>query len=111
MLQIIGTKSSKEYRKAVRFCKERRIPFQEVDTEKYTLSSRELDSILSSLEKEEDIIDREGEYYRKNGYSWREYDVREEISLHPSLMVNPILRNKNKAHAGFLETFILENRE
>ncbi len=111
MLQIIGRKDGREYRRAVRFCSERRIAFQEVDTKTRTLSKRELDSIFSSVDAPESVIDRDSQYYKKNGYAWREYDPREEVELHPELLVNPILRNREKACAGFSESFILENRE
>lgn len=111
MLQIIGTKDNADYRKAVRFCKERRIPFQEVNTKEYILSSREWDTIFSSLEKEEDIIDKNSNYYKKNGYAWREYDPREEVIEHPLLMVNPVLRNRTKVNVGYSESFILENAQ
>ncbi len=111
MLQIIGTKDNADYRKAVRFCRERRIPFQEVSTKEYSLSRRELDTIFSSLEKEEDIIDKKSTYYIKNGYAWREYDPREEVTEHPLLMVNPILRNRTKVNVGYSESFILENAQ
>ena len=109
MLQIIGRKDGREYRRAVRFCKESRIPFQDVDTGSYTLSKRELDSVFMSVDDPESVIDRDSPYYKKNGYAWREYDPREEVELHPQLLVNPILRNREKACAGFSESFILEN--
>ena len=111
MLQIIGRKGGREYRRAVRFCSERRIAFQEVDTKTHTLSKRELDSIFSSVDDPESVIDRDSAYYKKNGYAWREYDPREEVEEHPELLANPILRNREKACAGFSESFILENRE
>lgn len=111
MLQIIGTKDKAEYRKAVRFCKERRIPFQEVSTKDYKLSMREWDSIFSSLDSIDDIIDKKSNYYIKNGYAWREYDPKEEVMEHPLMMVNPVLRNRGKVNVGFSESFILENAE
>ena len=102
MLQIIGTKDGSDYRKAVRFCKERRIPFQEVNTKEYRLSKRELDSILSHGNP----IDIECAYYKKNGYSWREYDVREEVEEHQELLINPILRSGSKVSFGFDEDLL-----
>ncbi len=111
MLQIIGTKDNNDYRKAVRFCKEHRIPFQEVNTKEYKLSKRELDTIFSSLSKSEDAIDKNSSYYKKNGYAWREYNPRQEIEEHQELLINPILRNKNKVVFGFNEAFLEESGE
>ena len=108
MLQIIGIKDNSDYRKAVRYAKEHRIPFQEVNTKEYKLSKRELDSIFSSLSNAEDAIDKNSLYYKKNGYSWREYNPREEIEAHRELLFNPILRNKNKVALGYDENFLKE---
>lgn len=102
MLQIIGTKESPDYRKAVRYAKERRIPFQEVNTREYKLSKRELDSIFAHGNP----VDTSSAYYRKNGYEWREYSPREEVEEHQELLVNPILRSGGKAAFGFDEEFL-----
>lgn len=102
MLQIIGTKDSAEYRRTVRYLRERRIPFQEVNTKEYRLSKRELDSILSHGNP----IDTSSAYYKKNGYEWREYSPREEIEEHQELLINPILRNGGKVAFGFDEEFL-----
>ncbi len=102
MLQIIGTKESPDYRKALRYVKERRIPFQEVNTKEYKLSKRELDSIFAHGNP----VDTSSAYYKKNGYEWREYSPREEIEAHQELLVNPILRSEGKVAFGFDEEFL-----
>lgn len=102
MLQIIGTKDSRDYRKAVRFCSERRIPFQEVNTKEYRLSKKELDSIFSHGS----AVDTESSYYKKNGYAWRVYDERKEVEEHQELLINPILRFNGKVAFGFDEDFL-----
>ncbi len=109
MLQIIGRKDNNDYRKAVRYCKEHRVPFQEVNTKEYKLSKRELDSIFSSLRNPDDAIDKSSAYYKKNDYEWREYNAREEVEEHQELLLNPILRNKDKVALGFDEAFLKEN--
>lgn len=109
MLQIIGTNQSKDYQKAVRFCKERRINFQEINTKLYKLSKKELDSIFSSLDSPFLVIDTHSQYYKKNGYEWREYSPREEVEEHQELLINPILRSGNKCCLGFSDDFIKEN--
>ncbi len=109
MLQIIGTKDNRDYQKTVRFCRERRIPFQEVNTRDYKLSKRELDNIFSSLSDKYDAIDKSSRYYIKNGYEWRDYDPREEVEEHQELLFNPILRNNGKVSLGFNEAFLKES--
>lgn len=104
MLQIIGTTSSRDTQKAVRFCKERRIPFQFVDLRERTLSEREWESVFACGSP---LIDEESQYYRKNGYSYREYDEKEEVKEHPELLILPILRCGGKAVVG-LDTSFLE---
>lgn len=111
MLQIIGTKDNRDYQKAVRFCRERRIPFQEVNTRDYKLSKRELDNIFSTLSDKYDAIDKSSRYYIKNGFAWRDYDPREEVEEHQELLFNPILRNNGKVSLGFNEAFLKESIE
>lgn len=102
MLQIIGTRDGRDYQKAVRFCKERRIPFQEVNTKEYKLSKRELDSVFSHGNP----VDVSSRFYVRNGYEWKEYDPREEVAEHQELLINPILRNNGKVAFGFDEDFL-----
>ena len=101
MLQVIGRAGSKDTQKAIRYLKERRIPFQFVDLDKHKLSEKEWKSIFASSSDAECLIDKESAYYKKNGYSWREYDAEEELKEHQELLVLPILRNNGKAAAGW----------
>lgn len=105
MLQIIGTTASRDTQKAIRYCKERRIPFQFVDLEERSLSEREWESIFRSGMS---LVDPKSRYYMKNGYSWREYDEREEVKAHPELLILPILRLGGKVSVGFDEALIQE---
>lgn len=107
MLQIIGTQKCRSTQKAVRWCKERRIEFQFINLSEKKLSEKEYESIFRSSSPEE-YIDIESAYYKKNGYSYREYNPKEEVIEHPELLKTPILRNKGKAHCGFDEDFIME---
>lgn len=105
MLQIIGTPSSRETQKAVRYCKERNIPFQMLDISKKPLAEKEWASVFASAPAEE-LIDRSSKLYRKKGYEYMEYDAEEELRENPEMLLLPILRVKGKAHAGFDEAFI-----
>lgn len=106
MLQIIGTPSSRDTQKAVRYCRERSIPFQMVDITKKELAEKEWSSIFASAPDADELIDKSSRFYKKNGYEYMEYDAAEELREHPEMLILPILRNKGRAHAGFDEAFI-----
>ena len=108
MIQIIGTKKSKDTQKAIRLCREARIEHQFVDLKERDLSKREWESIIASVSDKEDLIDKTSDYYKKEGFAFREYDPVEEVILHPELLVLPVLRKKNKAVLGFNASFIKE---
>lgn len=110
MLQIIGTKSSRDTLKAIRFVKERNISYQFVDLTQRKLSEKELNSIFNASIGVT-LIDTTSSYYKKNGYSYRVYDEKEELREHNELFILPILRNSNKVNVGYREEFILENKE
>jgi len=95
MVQIIGTKTCKDTRKAVRFCKERKIEHQFVDLKERDLSVGEWDKVFSHLDPE-DILDAGSSYYRKNGYSYREYNAVEELVKHPELLATPLIKSRRK---------------
>ena len=110
MLQIIGRNKDKNTRTAIRWVKERRVEYQFVDLDERKLSPKEWNSIFQSVEDSEDLIDRESQYYKKNGYGWREYDPKEEVMEHTELLVLPFLRNGTKAHVGWSEKWVEENK-
>lgn len=110
MLQIIGKNKDKNTRSALRWVKERRIPYQFIDLNERKLAPKEWESIFNSVEDEDALIDKESQYFKKNGYSWREYNAREEVMEHVELLVLPVLRNGNKAHVGWSEKWIEENK-
>lgn len=109
MLQIYGTAKCKETQKAIRYCKERRIEHQFIDLNKYELKAKEWDSIFNN-NNPEDCINKNSDYYKKNGYAWREYDPVEELKEHQELLVTPILRVKTKAILGLNEKFLMDER-
>ena len=108
VIQIIGTKKSKDTQKAIRLCLEARIEYQFVNLKERDLSKREWESIISSVSDKKDLIDTSSDYYKKQGYSYRDYDPVEEVIMHPELLVLPVLRRKNKVVLGFDSAFIKE---
>ncbi len=99
-LQIIGTKKSSDTRKAVRFCKERSIPYQLIDLQERMISPGELSHVLRYHEAA-DLIDTTSKFYQKQGYSYLDYDPVEEILEHHELLVLPIIRMDRNVLLGF----------
>ncbi|MCH3915979.1 MAG: hypothetical protein LKE40_00515 [Spirochaetia bacterium] len=100
MLQIIGWRNCRQTQKAMRNCRESRVDFQFVDLGKRELSAGEWEHIFTAVDAE-DLLDKDSSYYKKNGYEYRTYDVREELIEHPQLMKTPILRSKGRVAVGF----------
>jgi len=99
-IQIIGTKSCADTRKAERFFKERRVPIQFRDIKEKGLSQGELNNITRHIEPE-DLIDTEGKQYRKRNMEYLVYDPVEEILEDPLLLKTPVVRNgKHKVTVG-----------
>ena len=110
MLQIIGINKDKNTIAAIRWVKERRIEYQFIDLDERKLAMKEWNSIFQSTEDAEELIDKDSQYYKKNGYAWRDYDAKEEVMEHTELLVLPILRNGMKAHVGWSEKWVEENK-
>ena len=108
MLQIIGRNKDKNTRAAIRWVKERRIEYQFIDLDERKLAMKEWNSIFQSTEDDEELIDKDSQYYKKNGYAWRDYDAKEEVMEHTELLVLPILRNGMKAHVGWSEKWVVK---
>lgn len=109
MLQVIIRKKDRASDKAIRFLKERRIPYQSLNIDEKDLSKKEWESIFSSAPSAEELIDRESQFYKKNGYSWREYDAKEELIMHPELLRTPVFRKGRKCCFTLDEDFVREN--
>ena len=98
-IQIIGTKKCKETRKAVRFFKERNIPFHQMDLNERSLSPGEMDKILQKVSAE-DLIDTGSASYKKRGMAYMDFDYREEFLEDQGLLKTPIIRNGNEVTLG-----------
>lgn len=103
MIEIIGSRKSRDTDKAIRYFKERRIPYQFVEIERAELGTKVWKSIFSSVDDYESLIDKNGKIYKNGGYEYMEYDARELLIEHPELLVLPIIRKKEKAFVGWNE--------
>jgi arsenate reductase len=99
MIQIFGTPGSRDTQKAVRFFKERRVPFQFIDLSQKAMSRGELASVARSVSPDR-LLDRESALYKKMGLAYQEYDPVEKLLEQPLLFVMPVVREGNKAAVG-----------
>jgi arsenate reductase (glutaredoxin) len=99
-IQIFGTLKCQETRKAQRYFKERHIPFQFVNLMERGLSKGELKSVRDAIGADQ-LIDREGREYARLNLKYISHDPEEEALKHPLILRTPIVRNGNRATAGY----------
>jgi arsenate reductase (glutaredoxin) len=107
MIQVFGTGKNRDTQKAIRFFKERRVPFQFIDLAEKSMSRGELESVMRSIPIE-DLLDRDGVAFRKEGYEYKQFDPVEELLEKPRLFKMPVVRDKNRATVGMAEAEWLE---
>ena len=102
MIQIFGTKKCRETGKAMRFLKERNIPYQFVDLNEKGMSKGELKSVANSTGIE-NLIDTECREYEKRGLKYMSFNIEELLLETPILLKTPVLRSGTEAVIGFNE--------
>ncbi|MEJ5351005.1 MAG: arsenate reductase family protein [Melioribacteraceae bacterium] len=99
-IQIIGTKSCNDTRKAERFFKERRIQYHFRDLTEKGLTKGELENIKAKIPLE-DLINREGKQFKKRNLQFMVFDIEEELLNDPLLIKTPIVRNGKEVTIGY----------
>lgn len=99
-IQLIGTKSCNDTRKAERFFKERKIQFHFRDLNEKGLAKGELDNISRKIPLEE-LIDRDGKQFKKRNMQYMRFDIEEELLNDPLLLKTPIVRNGSDVTIGY----------
>ena len=102
-IQIFGKNKSFDTKKAERYFKERRIPFQSVDLIRYGLSGKEFDSVLRAVGGIDSLIDWDSKAPEITLMRYME-DARakeDKVFENPSLMKAPIVRNGKLATVGY----------
>lgn len=99
-IQIFGKSKCFETKKALRYFKERRIKFQEIDLPKYGMSKGEMRSVKSAIGLM-NIID-----FNAHGAEILEFlaydaDKEEKLLENPRLIKTPIVRNGKQATVGY----------
>ncbi len=99
-IQIFGTLKCRETKKAQRYFKERRIPFQFVDIAQKGLSRGEL-NVLKAAVGIDKLIDREGKAYGRKNLKYLTHDIEDEILKDALLLKTPVVRNGRDATVGY----------
>ena len=95
-IQIFGTKKCQNTRKAERYFKERKIPYQFIDLTVKELSKGELNSIKRFISLN-DLIDTESKEYQASNLKYMVHNIEDMLLKNPLLLRTPIVRNTPKA--------------
>ena len=99
-VQIFGRQDSSDTRKAERWFKERRIPFQSIDLKMKGMSPRELETVAQAIGWEK-LLDRESKRFLEKGLAFATPARIPKILLEDSLLLRtPIVRNGREATLG-----------
>jgi arsenate reductase len=104
-LQIFGTRKCQETRKAERWFKERRVPYQLIDLNQKGASPGELRKIASAVGGVDKLIDREGTRYLERGLKYAAPTgprIEQALVDDPLLLRTPIVRSGDRATIGFV---------
>jgi arsenate reductase-like glutaredoxin family protein len=102
-IQIFGTNKSFDTKKAMRYFKERNIPYQFVDLKEKGLSKGELRSVANAAGGLDKLINensKDTEALALIKYLSDE-DKFEKVLENPKLLVDPVVRNGKQATAGY----------
>lgn len=102
-IQIFGKSKCFDTKKAERYFKERRIPYQMIDLKRYGMSGREFDSVLKAVGGIDRLIDWEGKSQEVTNmkYISDERTKEDKVFDDPMLMKTPVVRNGKLATVGY----------
>ena len=102
-IQIFGTNKCFDTKKAERYFKERRIPYQRIDLKRYGMSGGEFDSVLRAVGGVDRLIDWDGKSPELDLLRYTD-DARtkeDRVFDNPLLMKTPVVRNGRQATVGY----------
>lgn len=102
-IQIFGTSKCFDTKKAERYFKERRIPFQRIDLSRFGMSGGEFDSVVRALGGIDNLINWDNQSEETTFLRYTD-DIRTKedgSSENPKLMKTPVVRNGRQATAGY----------
>ena len=102
-IQIFGKNKCFDTKKAERYFKERRIPFQSKDLKKYGKTGREFDSVLRAVGGIDNLIDWDSKSPEVTLMRYMEDKTAKEdkVFADPTLMKTPVVRNGKQATVGY----------
>lgn len=102
MIQIFGKTKCFDTKKAIRYFKERKIPFQLIDINKKPMSKGEYRSVKMALGSWQAMVDEKAKGYEDCYLPYLAYeeDIDEKILTHQQILKTPIVRNGRQATAG-----------
>ena len=102
-IQIFGTSKCFDTKKAERWFKERRIPYQSVDLKRYGLSGREFDSVLRAAGGIDKLINWQAKDETVDLLRYMDDPVAKEDKVFENqcLMRTPVVRNGKQATVGY----------
>ena len=100
-IQIFGRSKCFDTKKAERYFKERRIPYQRVEVDKYGIRPRELESVLAAVGDIELLIDPKAKEAALIRYLAHKEDKIEKLLESPAALRTPIVRNGKQATVGY----------
>jgi arsenate reductase (glutaredoxin) len=100
-IQIFGRRDCADSRKAERWFKERRIPFQFIDLKEKGFSPRELESVARPIGMD-NLLDRESKRFKEKGLAFMSPARVPKVLLEdPLLARTPVVRNGPEAALGY----------
>ena len=102
-IQIFGTSKCFDTKKAERYFKERRIPFQRIDLARFGMSGGEFDAVVRALGGIDNLINWDGKSDEIALLRYMDDVRRKEVRVldHPTLMKTPVVRNGRQATVGY----------
>lgn len=102
-IQIFGKSKCFDTKKAERYFKERRIPFQSIDVIRYGMAPREFDSVLRAVGGIDNLIDWNAKHPDIDLMKYMDDAAAKEDKVYdnPKLMKTPVVRNGKQATVGY----------
>lgn len=100
-IQIFGKAKCFDTKKAERFFKERRIPVQRIEVDKFGISRGELRSVCEAVGGVDVLLDPKAKEATLIRYLAYEADKEEKLLETPKALRTPIVRNGKQATVGY----------
>ncbi|MCI8619332.1 MAG: ArsC family transcriptional regulator [Oscillospiraceae bacterium] len=102
-IQIFGKSKCFDTKKAERYFKERKIPYQLIDVVKYGMSGREFDSVLRAVGGVRNLVDWDGKDQEITNMKYMEdaAALENKVFENCKLMKTPVVRNGKQATVGY----------